>query len=297
MAKYDYASKDDPKQAGTIEEAVRITVINYFHHQLGWSRSKCDQRVEMELERRIPKGLFDTLEGYRNWRLEDARIVDIGAGQGAGVLEALHRGANAYGIEPGPEFAALARRRLEKDGYDPNRIYETAGEDLPFPDKTFDYAISLQVLEHVENPLPLLEEMYRVLKPGGEAVVRCENYLAFFEQHYRVPWLPLLPKPIGSIYLKAIGRDSSFLDEYVYYTTYTGVWSLSKDIGFKNETYKKIEEKAENIKEINREMYKITGRILQFLPVQVRRLLARSWMHATNLFTVGVNLHLKRPKS
>ena len=295
MAKYDYASVDGLGQAATVKEAVRITVVNYVHHQLGWSREKCEQRVEMELDRRIPKGLFDTKKKYRDWSLNGARLIDVGAGQGAGVLEALHRGANAHGIEPGPEFAALARRRLDEAGYDPERVHETGGEELPFPDESFDYAISLRVLEHVEDPRPLLEEMYRVLRPGGEAVVRCENYLAFREQHYRVPWLPMLPKSIGNVYLRAIGRDPSFLENYVYYTTYPQIWKISSGVGFENRTYEKIEEKAKSIEDINSESYRIAGKALQFLPKRIRRLLAVGWMHATNLFTIGVNVHLTKP--
>jgi ubiquinone/menaquinone biosynthesis C-methylase UbiE len=237
MAEYDYANKGNIKRTATVEEAVRTTVINYFRNQLGWSQDKCEQRVQKELDREIPKGLFDSTSKLRGWELEGNRLIDVGAGQGAGVLEALHRGADAHGVEPGPEFATLAKHRLNQAGFEPERIHETGGEDLPFSDNTFDYAISLQVLEHVEDPRPLLEEMYRVLKPGGEAVVRCENYLAFREQHYRVPWLPLLPKPIGSFYLRAIGRDPSFLNNYVFYSTYPQIWRLAADVGFNNRTF------------------------------------------------------------
>lgn len=41
---------------------------------------------------------------------------------------------------------------------------------LPFKDKTFDYVISDQVLEHVSDPFLAVAETYRVLKPGGIAV-------------------------------------------------------------------------------------------------------------------------------
>jgi ubiquinone/menaquinone biosynthesis C-methylase UbiE len=296
MAKYDYADAKELQQASTIEEAVRSTVMNYFYHQLGWKTEKCEQRVEMELKRKIPKGLFDKKSRQRGWELQNARLVDVGAGQGAGVLEALHRGADAYGVEPGSEFAALARKRLREGGYDPERIHETGGETLPFPDASFDYVISLQVLEHVEDPRPLLEEMHRVLRPGGEAVVRCENYLAFHEQHYRVPWLPMLPKSIGSRYLKAMGRDPQFLKNYVYYTTYPQIWRLSQKVGLKNETYRNIVEKAKNIEGINSKAYQMAGNVLRFLPKQIRGRLALEWMHLKNLFSVGVSVHLTKPR-
>lgn len=297
MPGYDYVSEDEVEQAASLEEAARATVVNYFHEQLGWSREKCEERVEQELAREIPKGLFDLKVERRGWNLNKARLIDVGAGQGGAVLEALHRGADAYGVEPGPEFASLAKRRLNEDGYDPGRIHQTGGETLPFDDETFDYAVSLQVLEHVEDPRPLLKEMYRVLKPGGEAVVRCENYLAFREQHYRVPWLPLLPKPIGSLYLRAIGCDPSFLQDYVFYSTYPQIRRLASEVGFDNVTHQRRLEKARTLEGFQTRSSALAGTMLRALPADLRVALARWVTHAQNVFSVGVGLNLVKPQS
>lgn len=296
MPGYDYASPNEVEQPKTVDEAVRTTVRNYFYHQLGWCRKKCEQRVEKELNREIPKGLFDNLRRKRNWKLEGARLVDVGAGQGGGVLEALHRGADAHGVEPGPEFAALAERRLAEAGFGPERIHRSGGESLPFEDNSFDYAISLQVLEHVEDPRPLLEEMYRVLKPGGEAVVRCENYLSFYEQHYRVSWLPLLPKSLGAVYLRTLGRDPSFLERYVFYTTYPQIWRLSSEVGFENVTYQRRLRKARTLTGIKTKSSQWLARVFSVLSSQSRVNLARWISHARNAFTVGVGLSLVKPR-
>lgn len=295
MAEYDYVETKAVVEATTVEEAVRATVINYFHHQLGWPLEKCEQRVEKELNREIPKGLYDNIRRKRDWQLEDARLIDVGAGQGGGVLEALHRGADAHGVEPGPEFAVLAKRRLNEDGFNPERIHQSGGESLPFADGTFDYAISLQVLEHVEDPLPLLKEMYRVLKPGSEAVVRCENYLAFREQHYRVPWLPLLPKAIGSLYLRALGRDPSFLNNYVFYSTYPQILRLASEVGFHNVTYQPRLEKVRTLEGFKTRSSLLIGKLLSFLPVNIRVALARWGTHARNVFSLGIHLNLVKP--
>ena len=60
----------------------------------------------------------------------------------------------------------------------------------------------------------------------------CENYLAFWEAHYDVPWLPLLPKPLGAAYLRLLGRSPQFLLKAVTYTTYPGVLRWCREIGF-----------------------------------------------------------------
>jgi SAM-dependent methyltransferase len=45
------------------------------------------------------------------------------------------------------------------------------GEHLPFKDNSFDFVISVAVLEHVRNPAKCASELYRVLRPGGEMFV------------------------------------------------------------------------------------------------------------------------------
>ena len=44
-------------------------------------------------------------------------------------------------------------------------------ENLNFPDNEFDLVFSNSVLEHVKNPKKALQEMYRVIKPGGKLLV------------------------------------------------------------------------------------------------------------------------------
>jgi ubiquinone/menaquinone biosynthesis C-methylase UbiE len=182
--------------------------------------------------------------------------------------------------------------RLRDANFDADRVRQTGGEDLPFPEDSFDYILSLQVLEHVENPMPLLKEMYRVLKPGGEAVVRCENYLTFREQHYRVPWLPLLPKSLGSLYLKAIGRDPSFLNNYVFYTTYPQIWRYANRAGFQNVTYERRLRKAETLSGVQSQSSKLLATILSMLPASARVRVARLGLHTYSAFRIGVNFTL-----
>jgi SAM-dependent methyltransferase len=56
------------------------------------------------------------------------------------------------------------------DYYNPDKVVFD-GEHIPFADESFDNVILTEVLEHIENPEKIIGEMYRVLKPGGEAAV------------------------------------------------------------------------------------------------------------------------------
>lgn len=296
MPGYNYADPCSLNSDSEVQDAIRQSVFNYFEGQLGWEREKCEARVEKEINRDIPKSLFENQEERWEWDLSESRVLDVGAGQGGGVLEALLRGADAYGVEPGQEFAELSRLRLRKEGFDSERIRKTGGESLSFPESSFDYVISLQVLEHVENPRPILSEIYRVLKPGGEAHIRCENYLAFREQHYRVPWLPLLPKQIGSLYLSAIGKNPSFLKKYVFYSTYPQIIKIVNEIGFENLTIKSKKKKLWNEREIERKSAKSAVYIVNKLPQKAAKKVIEGMLHLSNVFTTGIRLNLRKPR-
>lgn len=78
-----------------------------------------------------------------------------------------------------------------------------AGEDLPYPSSHFDLVISNEVIEHVADDRRTVEEIIRVLKPGGRLVLFCPNIGYPFETHgiywrgkysfgnkFLVNWLP-----------------------------------------------------------------------------------------------------------
>lgn len=77
-----------------------------------------------------------------------------------------------------------------------------------------------QILEHVSNQKTVLSEAFRVLKPGGAIYVACPNYLRFYESHYKLWFWPLMPKFLGSWYLRLRGRDPVLLDQLTYTTNW-----------------------------------------------------------------------------
>lgn len=290
--KYDYNRPLNIDDAKDVETAIWFSIVNYMHHQLGWSLEACKDRLQKELSRKIPADTFDYLHEVYQWNLQNTTVLDVGAGQGGGVLEALNRGADAYGIEPGDEFCGIGKMRLADANYDDSRMLLAEGEQIPFPENHFDYIVSLQVLEHVKNPKTIIKEIYRVLKPGGQCFIACENYLSFREQHYRVPWLPLLPKTLGDKYLKAIGRNPHFLKNYVYYTTYPQIWRISHETGFENITYEGMiasrkKRKKKNLKDkIINQVTNIAGSpgVLTIIGM----------LHLISMFRVGVRVVLRK---
>lgn len=101
-------------------------------------------------------------------------LLDIGCGTGE-VLYQLHKKfgetVSLYGIDPSSDMLDVARHKLRKV---PNAQLELGiGEQLQFPENTFDWVVSSLTFHHV--PLDVkratIRESYRVLKPGGKLLI------------------------------------------------------------------------------------------------------------------------------
>lgn len=115
-----------------------------------------------------PNPLFRYIENKRvNTLIKLAQIKDtdkvLEVGCGAGhILERIDKG-KLYGIDISEIQIQRSRERLG------NRVElrKSAGEEIPYDDKTFDSILCSEVIEHVLDPVPLLKEMKRVLKDDG----------------------------------------------------------------------------------------------------------------------------------
>ena len=94
------------------------------------------------------------------------RVLEIGAGTG---LNLAHYGPGAVELvltEPEAPMASRLRRKLSSSGRTAE-VVVAPGERLPFPDQSFDAAVSTLVLCTVPEPLAALAELRRVLRPGA----------------------------------------------------------------------------------------------------------------------------------
>ena len=128
---------------------------------------------------------------------KDKDILEVGCGRGL-MLSKLVAAKKRSGIDPSSvaiDFAILQN---------PNTEYRVAfAEKLPFGDNSFDLVYSLEVIEHVKEYESMVEEIFRVLKPGGVVYIQTPNY------------------PIKRLYdfiFWILGRRKEFADDYTHVT-------------------------------------------------------------------------------
>jgi ubiquinone/menaquinone biosynthesis C-methylase UbiE len=94
------------------------------------------------------------------------RTLEVGAGSGRLSRFLADVGHDVYCLDYCHEALKYATRCFQEDRSQ-GKFVEGKAEELPFDDETFDLVFSTGLLEHFENPVPLVKEMVRVLRSGG----------------------------------------------------------------------------------------------------------------------------------
>lgn len=137
--------------------------------------------------------------------LQGKRVLEVGPGAGGHAALFAHHGARvtALDITYDRARATAAKFRLMGEKAAGCWAMQSDGERLPFGDGTFDIVYSNGVLHHTPDTARAIEEVYRVLRPGGRAVIMlyCKN-----SWHYWIDmWLC-----VGVLMGRAFGDENWF---------------------------------------------------------------------------------------
>ena len=127
--------------------------------------------------------------------------VDLGCGKGSYTSEIAQWYEVIMGMDIVPENIVIARERLQSNGSRKIHLLCAAGDAIPLANESVDSVFLIEVLDHVPFLLPCLEEVFRVLKPGGILFLTVPNCMFPWEIHpvrflgglMEPGWFPFLP--------------------------------------------------------------------------------------------------------
>ncbi len=145
------------------------------------------------LKTKIHNLYLRALNKLKNQNKRQAKVLDIGCDIGTDLFM-LPKVSNISVEKTGTDISkgAIAQARFfahkRKENNTKFRVVD-ANQGQPFDNNSFDVVISSELIEHVEDPVAWLNEVYRILKPGGHAIVSTPNEKSFqkFVLHKLLP--------------------------------------------------------------------------------------------------------------
>ena len=216
----------DRKLADGFPDLERIA----FEYFLKTQTQKPDDAPRIERLLRLLGRLVE-LEGRQT-------ICVIGCGPVPQPIRILReKGYRVTGVEPVPLFVKAAADYLGASDI----VLQGAAESIPLEDESQDVVFFDNVLEHVDSPIKSLQEIYRILKPGGITYVTTTNRhrisLIGNNYEYNVPFFNWYPKLIQESYVFRHLHYDPQLANYterpaVHWFSFADLCSLGRLAGF-----------------------------------------------------------------
>lgn len=164
---YTHAATEDKS---TIKSRLAVLLRNFFAKVVTCLFEQRRERVHMYL--------YDMAPG---------RILDIGCGEAKFLNRMKQAGWSVQGVDFDAAAATNAKALFDID------VHIGTLEDLQFPESSFDAVTMNHVIEHVFDPVALLIEVRRILKPGGRLVMVTPNAMGMGHRFFGRFWRGLEP--------------------------------------------------------------------------------------------------------
>jgi 2-polyprenyl-3-methyl-5-hydroxy-6-metoxy-1,4-benzoquinol methylase len=130
---------------------------------------------------RSTRKILKKIETVTGKNRSQIRLLDVGCSNGAFIHVANKMGMNCEGVEPAKE-AALAAQEVGL------KVFHGFLEEVRLPDNSFDVVTLFEVVEHLKDPLSLLKECKRILKPAGILCIRTGNTDSWTVKAFKEKW-------------------------------------------------------------------------------------------------------------
>lgn len=129
------------------------------------------------------RGKYDFVRTFLSWYVthppDQARVLDLGCGPGN-----MNSTLSEFGTVYGTDFSLEALRFGRGRGL--RRLFIGDLSDFPIESGQFDLAVMIDVLEHIRDDRRALAELFRVMKPGGVAVLTVPAFQMLWGSHDRI---------------------------------------------------------------------------------------------------------------
>ncbi|MCD6489130.1 MAG: methyltransferase domain-containing protein [Thermodesulfobacterium sp.] len=103
-------------------------------------------------------------------KIKKGLSLDLGCGTGNYTLELYKKGFEVIGLDSSKEMLKIARKKIPELLFINGDAYF-----LPFKDQVFNLVVSITMFEFIKEPIKVMKEIYRVLKPEGEVLIGTMN--------------------------------------------------------------------------------------------------------------------------
>jgi len=163
---------------------------------------------------RKAKTMIAVLSDFLNSDLKSLSVLDICSSTGIIANYLSKYFGKVVGIDIDEAAVKFSNNSHKKDNLE---FIKSDSMAMEFQESEFDVAICAQVYEHVPDANKLIQEIYRVLKPGGICYFAAGNRLNINEAHYNLPFLSVIPRPLAHIYIKAAGKADFYYEKHLSY--------------------------------------------------------------------------------
>tara|TARA_A100001035_G_scaffold280360_1_gene285910 strand:+ start:10703 stop:11443 length:741 start_codon:yes stop_codon:yes gene_type:complete len=144
--------------------------------------------------------------------LNQLELLDIGSSTGIMTNEYAKNFREVTGIDIDKEAIKFSKENFQRDNL---TFLHQPIEELNNGKKKFDVITCSHIYEHVPNANLLIDEIYRLLKPGGVCYFAAGNKYKVMEGHYRLPFLSYFPKKISNFYLKILNKGDYYYENHL----------------------------------------------------------------------------------
>jgi len=186
-------------------------------------------------QERYREPVLENLKRYvPDWK--QVTILDLGSGMGGLVVRLQLEGCKVLGLDYCFDYCIITKLRGRRYGLQP-QVINGAAEHIPLRNQSVDVIFCYEVIEHVFDPLAMLQEIRRVIRPNGLVFITVPNRWTPYDHHYHLWGINFLPRPMAEWVIKVLGRDKGT-------DTSAGVQKLSDMHYFSFWTFSKLAKQA-----------------------------------------------------